>query len=442
VSDRYRESRRAAARLGELVPGGAHTYAKGPDQYPELSPGVLRAGRGCRVWDLDGNEYIEYGMGLRAVALGHAFPEVVDAVRQALDLGTNFTRPSEMELTCAERFLSLVPGAEMVKFTKDGSSATTAAVKLARAYTGRDMVAICADHPFFSYDDWFIGTTTMDGGIPEAISSLTVGFHYNDLGSLAALFEAFPERIAVVILEAVRSEEPAPGFLEGVRELCDRNGALLVFDEMITGFRYAVGGAQELYGVVPDLSTWGKAMANGFSVSALAGKRDVMRLGGRERPTDDVFLLSTTHGAEIPALAAAIATMDVYEREPVVEHLYRQGSRLVEGLSAVARSHGVEEHVGSLGFPCNLVFTAKDAGGEPSQAFRSLLLQELAARGVLAPSLVVSLAHDDGDIDATLAAFDGALGVYADALEAGAERFLVGRPTRMVMDHRPVVPSG
>jgi glutamate-1-semialdehyde 2,1-aminomutase len=432
----FSRTREHAARLQALVPGGGHTYAKGADQYPELSPGVLTHGLGSHVWDADGNEYIEYGMGLRAVGLGHAYPAIVDAVRKSLDLGTNFSRPSLTELECAERFCAVIPNAEMVKFTKDGSTATSAALKLARRATGRDLVAMCGDHPFFSYDDWFIATTTLDGGIPDIEAKRALSFRYNDLESVKAMFAANADRIAAVFLEAVRTEAPAPGFLEGLRELCTQHGTVLVFDEMITGFRYALRGAQDLYGVVPDLSTFGKALANGFSLSALCGTRDLMRFGSRERDEDDVFLLSTTHGAETSALAAAIATIDVYEREPVIEHLYRQGERLAGGLRDAAARHGVSEHVAPVGFPCNLLFSTLDGDGEPSQAYRTLFLQETTRRGVLMPSLVDSYSHSDADVDKTIEAIDGALEVYARALEDGVERYLVGRPSRHVFDRR------
>ena len=221
------------------------------------------------------------------------------------------------ELECAEQFLGVIPNAEMVKFTKDGSTATSAALKLARAGNRPRHGRVCAEHPFFSYDDWFIATTTMAGGI-LAVEAATIAVPLQrPRPASSGLFAAHPDRIAAVFLEPVRTEPPVAGFLEGVRALCTDNGALLVFDEMITGFRYALHGAQDLYGVVPDLSTFGKALANGFSLSALCGKREFMRLGGRESEDDDVFLLSTTHGAELPALAAAVATIDVYEREPV-----------------------------------------------------------------------------------------------------------------------------
>jgi len=428
----FSRGKELAARLRRVVPGGSHTYAKGDDQYPELAPALIARGQGCHVWDVDGNEFIEYGMGLRAVTLGHAYGPVVHAVRRSLERGTNFTRPAPEELECAETFLGLVAGADMVKFTKDGSTATTGALKLARAKTGRDRIGICAEHPFFSYDDWFICTTTSDGGIPTLGREHTLQFHYNDLDSARALFARFPGEIAALILEPARIEEPAPGFLERLASLCRAEGAALIFDETITGFRWHRQGAQALYGVVPDLSIFGKAMANGFALSALAGKRELMRLGSRERPEDNVFLLSTTHGAETHALAAAKATMDIYQREPVVEHLHRQGARLAEGIRQASLRHGLQAQVEPVGRPCNLFFSTRDREGHPSQPLRTLFLQELIARGVLAPSFVVSYSHTDQDIDRTIQAIDGALGVYALALNEGVEPYLVGPPTRLV----------
>lgn len=432
-NDDFAASRRLQATAHRLIPGGCHTYAKGDDQYPILAPGFISHGRGCRVWDVDGNAYIEYGMGNRAVGLGHAYPSVVEAAARELARGCNFTRPAAIEVACAERFLELVSSAEMVKFCKDGSDATSGAMRLARAYTGRDLIACCGDHPFFSTDDWFIGTTAMNAGIPEAVRQLTLTFRYNDLDDARALFDRHPGRIAALILEAARLEEPRPGYLAALRDLCHERGALLVLDEMITGFRWHAGGAQALYGVVPDLSCFGKALANGFAVSALAGRREIMRLGGLDhvdRPR--VFLLSTTHGAETHALAAAMATMQVYRDEPVIEHLHRQGMRLRQMLEQVIRRHGLADHVRILGRPSCLLYTTLDADGAPSQAYRTLFLQETIRRGVLMPSLVVSYTHEDAEIDQTVAAVDGALSVYRHALDGGVERFLVGRPSQPV----------
>jgi len=424
-------------RAHALIPGGAHTYAKGDDQFPRRSPGFIERGEGCRVWDADGNEFIEYGMGLRSVLLGHAYPPVVAAVERQLKLGTNFTRPASIEVEAAEEFLGIVTGAEMVKFTKDGSTANDAAIRLARAHTGRDLLAVCADHPFFSYGDWFIGSTPMNAGIPQAIRDLTLQFRYDDLGSVERLFAEHPGRIACLILEASRGEDPREGFLHGVQRLCRKHGAVFILDECITGFRWHLGGAQRHYGITPDLSTFGKALANGFAVSAVAGRRELMELGGIRHRRDRVFLLSTTHGGETHALAAAIAAMRVYRSEPVVDHLHRQGARLAAGFEALARAHGVADRVLVVGRPCNLSFATLGLSGAPCQAFRALFLQELIARGILAPSLVISYSHGDAEVDRTLEAVDGALGVYRRALDAGGvERFLAGPPTRLVFRRR------
>ncbi|WP_274425401.1 glutamate-1-semialdehyde 2,1-aminomutase [Chelativorans sp. YIM 93263] len=437
------ESDRLRQRAHALIPGGCHTYAKGDDQYPVLSPGIIARGLGSHVWDIDGNEYIEYGMGNRAVGLGHAYPEVLKAARAALALGCNFTRPHRIELECAERFLDLVSGAEMVKFCKDGSDATSAAVRLARAYTGRDMIACCADHPFFSTDDWFIGTTPVNSGVPAQTRELTVTFRYGVLQSARELFDTHPGRIAAFILEPSRGDDPPAGYLQALQRLCHENGALLILDEMITGFRWHKAGAQAVYGVVPDLSCFGKALGNGFALSALAGKREIMRLGGldqSDRPR--VFLLSTTHGAETHALAAGIATMEVYAREPVIEHLYRQGRKLREGITDSAQRHRVRDFFRVVGRDCCLAYATSDRDGQPSQAFRTLFLQEIIRRGILAPSLVVSYTHGDAEIEQTIEAVDAALAVYARALETGVENYLVGRPSEIVYRrfNRPVAP--
>lgn len=427
---KFDQSNQLLARLQGLIPGGAHTYAKGDDQYPEGMAPIIVRGEGCRVWDVDGNEFIEYGAGLRAVTLGHAYPSVVEAARRQLDLGANFVRPALIELECAEAFLEFVPAAEMVKFCKDGSDAVSGALKLARASTGRDMVAVCGNQPFFAVDDWFIGSTAMPAGIPGAMRALTVKFDYNDLASLERLFDANPDRIAAVVLEAEKYTPPAPGFFAGLRELCDRYGAVFVLDEMITGFRWHIGGAQARYGIEPDLSTFGKALANGFSVSALAGKRELMRLGGHDHDQERVFLLSTTHGAETHSLAAAIATMQVYSTEPVIETLWSRGERLAAGLRAAASSAGVADHVPILGPPCCLVFGSRDEAGQPSQPFRTLLMQELIERGILATSLVVNYSHTEADIDSTIEAFEGAFAVYRRALDEGILKYLRGRPVK------------
>jgi len=412
-------------RLHRAIPGGTHTYAKADDQYPSEAPAVLVRGQGCRVWDTEGNVYVEYGSGLRSVTLGHAFQPVVDAAAAALRNGVNLLRPSLLELECAEQFLDLVATADMVKFTKDGSTATTAALKLARAYTGRDLVALCDSH-FFSYDDWYMTITGADAGIPQAVADLTLTFGFNDLPSLERLFAEHPGRVACVFLEPERTEAPRGDFLREVEDLCRKEGALLAFDEMITGFRWHTGGAQAVYGVTPDLSTFGKGMANGFSVSALAGRREVMERGGLHHDQERVFLLSTTHGAETHGLAAAIATMAAYVEHDVVGALHETGRRLREGVEAAARDAGVDEFFRVVGRDCNLVFETRDPTGAPSQDYRTLFMQELVRRGVLAPSFVVSYSHDEKTIDETIAVVAEALAIYRRALDDGVGHYLTG----------------
>lgn len=429
-----RRSREHAAAAHRVIPGGGHTYAKGDDQYPEGMAPIIDRGDGCHTWDIDGNEYIEYGMGLRSVTLGHNFRPVVDAISRHLDLGVNFVRPHRLELAAAERLVELIPSAEMVKFGVNGSDATSAAVKLARAYTGRDTVAICADHPFFSTDDWFIGSTAMPAGIPGAFRDLTVPFRYNDLAGIEAVFTA--DRPAAIVLEAETTEPPAPGFFAGVRRLCDAYGVVLILDEVITGFRWHERGAQFVHDIEPDLSTFGKGLANGFPLSALCGRRELMRLGGHPEDRDRVFLLSQTYGGQPWAMAALLAVADTYTSEGVADQLHQTGKALRAGLEEVISAAGLDAYVQLAGRDCNMIFVTKDAGGERSQAFRTLFLQELLSRGILAPSFVVSFSHDEAAIDQTVRAVAEALPAYRAGLEDGVGTVLRGRPVRPALRPR------
>jgi glutamate-1-semialdehyde 2,1-aminomutase len=426
----FTASRAYVSAARTVIPGGAHTYAKGDDQYPEGMAPVIDRGRGCRVWDLDGNCYVEFGSGLRGTTLGHGFEPVLDAVRNRLGGGVNFVRPHWLEREAAERMVDLIPSAEMVKFGLNGSDVTTAAVRLARAYTGRDMVGVCRQHPFFSTDDWFVATTPMPAGIPQAFRELTVSFSYNDAASAAELFEAYPGRIAALILEAETVEPPESGFFAVLRELCDTNGALLILDEILTGFRWHERGAQFTYGISPDLSTFGKALANGFPLSALVGRRDVMRLGGFVDDAERVFLLSQTASGQPWALAAMLAVVDVYERERIAERLHALGAELRERVEDAVSAAGLAAHFQLQGRDCNLTYVARDQDGVPSQEFRTLVLQELLERGVLAPSFVVSAALDAEAIDQTGQAVAEAMDVYRRALRDGVSTVLRGRPVR------------
>ncbi len=368
--------------------------------------------------------------------LGHGFEPVVHAARSQLADGISFVRPHRMELEAAERVTDLIPSAEMVKFGLNGSDATTAAVRLARAYTGRELVAVCKQHPFFSTDDWFIVTTPMPAGIPAAAGRLTVQFSYNDLPDLAKLFDTHPGQIAAVVLEAETVEPPAPGYFDGLRRLCDARGALLVLDEIITGFRWHERGAQFVYGIKPDLCIFGKGMANGFPLSALAGRREVMRLGGFAEDADRVFLLSQTASAQPWALAAMLAVIDTYQREHIAERLHRIGAELRSGIEEVIADAGLSSHLRLRGRDCNLVYAACDAQGQPSQAFRTLVLQELMERGILAPSFVVCAAHDPAAIRHTVDAVAELMPIYRRALDQGVDSVLRGRPVRPALRRR------
>ncbi len=431
----FSRSRMLRERAHSVIPGGAHTFAKGDDQFPIEAPGFIVRGKGCHVWDVDGNEFIEYGMGLRAVTLGHAYEPVVNAAYRQMLMGTNFTRPATIEAELADELLQIIDGAGMVKFSKNGSDVTTAAVKLARAFTGRKLIAICGDQPFFSVDDWFIGQTAMNAGIPSEISDLTVKFRYDDLTDVQGLFDRYPDQIACVMLEAESVTPPSPHYLQELKELCERKGAVLIFDEMITGFRWHIGGAQKFHGVAPHLSTFGKAMGNGFAIAALAGERRIMRLGGLDHDQPRVFLLSTTHGAETHALAASLETLRVYRELNVVEGLWQLGQRLGDLVNQAISENQLHGFFELAGRPCNLIFITRDRTKNRSQAFRTLFMQEMIRRGILAPSFVVSFSHSHEDIDRTAEAVSEALAVYRKALDEGIEGYLHGRPV-MPVDRR------
>jgi glutamate-1-semialdehyde 2,1-aminomutase len=419
-------------RLLRVIPGGAHTYSRGFDQYPANAPQILEHGKGAYVFTPENERFLDYGMALRAVNLGYAEDEIDNAALAQMKNGNNLTRASMIELEAAELLVSLFESVDMVKFTKNGSSSVSAAVKLARAYTGRELVARCAQHPFFSYDDWFIGSTPITRGIPSETLEKTKQFNYNDITSLAALIDQFPGQFACVVLEAAATEGPALGadgrnYVQQVQDLCNKHGIVFVLDEMITGFRWHMKGAQHLYGVQPDLCTFGKAMANGYSVSCVAGRREIMELGsiefeGRER----LFLLSTTHGAEMNGLGAFVKTVEFMQRHQVVDHLWGYGQRLLDLLNRKAEEHGVDASFKAGGIACSPWYATAGLDGANSLALRTLFSQEMVKNGVLMPWIALSWRHGDAELAITERALDAALPVYRKALHEGTEAYLVG----------------
>jgi glutamate-1-semialdehyde 2,1-aminomutase len=408
-------------RARRAIPGGCHTYSKGDAQFPANAPAFIVSGSGCRVRDLDGNEYIDWGMGLRSVVLGHAHPRIVEAVSAELGRGSNFTRPSPIETLLAEELIDLIPCAEMVKLAKNGSDATTAAVRLARAFTGRDLVVIPREHPFYSFDDWFIGTTSLAAGVPTATKQLSLTVPYGEIEALEAVLAAHPGEVAALVMEAATVAPPPQGYLRAVREITRREGVVLVFDEMITGFRWHEAGAQAFYDVTPDLATFGKAIANGFSLAALTGSREIMQLGDLDRGSPAVFLLSATHAGETHAIAAARATIAQLRERDAIAHLWSVGRALQAGIEQAAERAGVADVVTCAGYPCSPVLSFED--GEVSDRkvasadLRTLFLQETVARGVLIPYIAPSLSHGEHEVGRTVEAAAAAFGCIREVLD-------------------------
>jgi glutamate-1-semialdehyde 2,1-aminomutase len=436
-------------RLHQAIPGGAHTYSRGDDQYPSNAPQILDRGKGAYVWDADGNKYLDYGMGLRAVTVGYDYDRISEAAIAEIRKGNNLTRASVTELKAAELMLELFPWADQVKFAKNGSTVTTAAVKLARAYNGRKYIAMCAEQPFFTYDDWFIGTTTMDKGIPEENKTLSLKFHYNNMESLRQLFANYPGQISCVILEPATFVSPCKGqgpqildkqgcdpginFLHEVKALCKKEGAVFILDEMITGFRWDLHGAMKVYDIEPDMATFGKGMANGFALAALIGKKEIMELGGiRNEGAERVFLISTTHGSEMSAFGAFIETIKVYREEKVDHHLWNYGKKLISGMNDIARTLGIEKHFSAEGFACSPYYFTRDQEGNVSLDFRTLFAQEMIKGGVLIPWVALSFSHRDEELKLTLDAVERSLKIYKQALADGYEKHLKGKPIKPV----------
>lgn len=413
-------------RLEKAIPGGAHTYSRGADQYPSNAPQILEKGKEAYVWDPEGNKYLDFGMALRAITLGYSNEEIDKAAFKQIQYGNNLTRPSSIELEAAELICDLIPWVEMVKFAKNGSTVTTAAIKLSRAYTGKKIVARCLQHPFFSFDDWFIGDTPMDSGIVEEEKKNTVNFNYNDIASVEQLFEKYKDEIACVILEPATTEEPKDNFLHKVKELCHKNGAIFILDEMITGFRWHLQGACKYYNIEPDLVTFGKGMANGFSVAALGGKKEIMELGGLNHEKERVFLISTTHGAEMSGLGAFVETVKQYKKLDVCNQIEQTGKALIDGFNQIAKDLEIERYFEMVGTPFSPNYLTKDASKTLSLPFRTLFSQEMIKNGVLMPWVAISYAHKEEEIKIALEAGKKALMVYKKALQEGIDNYLQG----------------
>jgi glutamate-1-semialdehyde 2,1-aminomutase/spore coat polysaccharide biosynthesis protein SpsF len=428
----YDQSRAAAApkrplvesnawleRSRKVIPGCAQTFSKGQTQYVQgVSPIFLQRGKGCRVWDVDGNEYIDYVQGLLPNILGYAHDEVNAAVVAQLAQGHSFSLPHPLEVELAERLTRLIPCAEMVRFGKNGSDATAGAVRAARAFTGREHIACCGYH---GWQDWYIASTTRDKGVPVAVRSLIHPFPYNDLAALEKLLSEHAGQFAAVIMEPVNFTQPAPGFLEGVNQLAHKHGALLILDEICTGFHFGIGGAQKRFGITPDLACFGKAMGNGFPIACIVGRAPVMK-------TFEEIFCSFTFGGETASMAAAMKVLDILEQTDALSRMEANGRGLQDGFNALARQAGLFPRFECIGYPVWSLLKFRDTAGQDSLLERSLFQQEVVKRGIL--QLVthnMTAAHDMVSTEQSLETYAAVFKTLASWLaDANPDRFLEG----------------
>ena len=414
-------SQRWTARARNLIPGHSQTMSKGPSQWVQgLAPTYVTRAEGARVWDVDDRCFLDFPAALGPIILGHRHPAVDDAITEQLRSGITFTFPHPLEVEVAERIRGMVPGAERVRFGKTGSDSTSAAIRLARAFTGRDMVVSAGYH---GWHDWYIGSTSRNRGVPTAVSALVEDVPLHAVDAVSNLLEARPGQVAAVIIEPVGLQEPNPGVLQAIVDTARAHGAVAIFDEVITGFRLAPGGAQEHYGVQADLACFGKALGNGMPISALAGRAEIMDL------LEEVFF-SGTHGGEALSLAAARATLDELSQEGAHAHLWRMGELLQQGLSKIVESHGLQEWVTVGGAaPWTLVAVREPDSVNDGLAAKTFLQAELLRRGVLFNgSHFMMLAHRESDISEALEAYDAALSRLAELLPAGVADALDAPP--------------
>lgn len=408
---RYRNSNALLKRAEEVIPLGSQTFSKSRIQFPvPYAPLFLDRGKGGRVWDVDGNEYVDLICGLLPVNLGYCDPDVDAAVREQLERGISFSLSTRLEIDVAERLVELIPCAEMVRFGKNGTDATSAAIRLARAFTGRDHVIACGYH---GWQDWYIGGTPRNLGVPEAVRDLTHKLPFNDLEAVKKLLAQHKDNVAAIILEPVSGTEPQDGYLEALRELTREEGVILVFDEVITGFRVHIGGAQAYYGVTPDLAAFGKAMGNGMPISAVVGRADIMAY------MEKVFY-SGTFGGEALSLAATKAVIDKIVRENAVDRLWASGRDLADRVKTTVTEAGLQDYIGMSGLPPWKVLVFRDHPAASKEAIKTCFMIEMLKAGVLiSASHNICYAHDQADLRQIENAYRTALTRIAGALDSG-----------------------
>lgn len=412
-------------RARNIIPAGSQTFSKGVTQFVDgFAPKFLQRGKGARVWDVDGNEYLDYIMGCHPIVLGYADPDVNAAVAEQLEYGSTFSQMNPLEVEVTEQLIETIPCAEAARFGKNGADATTVAVRISRAVTGRDHIAFCGYH---GWHDWYIANTDLNSGIPKFNQELAHAFTYNNLDSLQEVFEKYPDQIACVIMEPLTVLEPENDFLNEVKKIAHHHGALLVFDEIITGFRFAMGGAQELTGVTPDLATFAKGISNGIPLSAIVGKKEYMFA------LEKTFF-SFTYGGDCLGLAAAKACIPKLKREKVPEHLWSVGAVLKDGYNALAMQYGLEDFTSCIGYPCRSIITFDGRGRFEELEIKSFFQQELIRRGILWTAYhALSFAHKESDVQETLNAYEDVLKLFRGVVDSNAS-------LRSLIEGKPVEP--
>lgn len=408
---KYKKSEELLERALKTIPLGSQTFSKSITQLPHgISPYFATHAKGSKFWDVDGNEYLDFNNGLLSITLGHCDPDVVNAVKQQLEKGTIFSLASELEVELGEKIRDMVPCAEMVRYGKNGSDATAGAIRLARAITKRDHVLVCGYH---GWQDWYIAVTTKNRGIPGATSKLTHSFTYNNIDSLNDLLNEYKDEVAAVIMEPVNVTCPHDGFLESVKELTHQHGALLIYDETITGFRYSNGGAQEFFGVTPDLATFGKGLANGYPLSAVTGKAEYMK------ELEDLFF-SFTFGGETLSLAASLAVLNKLTNEPVVDHMSAIGDSIIKKGKELIRRHALADAFDIAGYGVWSFMMIQDFAGATSFEWKSLYMQEMFKRGIFTLGTHnISYAHSEDDVSRLMTAYDEFFGLVNEVKAAG-----------------------
>jgi len=408
LTRQFKQSSAWLKRAEKTIPLGSQTFSKSRIAYPNnVSPLFIKHGQGCQVWDADDNQYTDFVSGLLSVSLGYCNKVVDDAVIEQIKSGVTFSLPHQLEMIVAEKLVELIPCAEMVRFGKNGSDATSAAIRLARAFTQKEHVAVCGYH---GWQDWYIGSTSRDLGVPKATKELTHTFKYNNIASLEQIFLQNSNQIAAVILEPMNTHFPENDFLQKVKTLCQQYGAVLIFDETITGFRYNMGGAQQLFNVTPDLATFGKGMANGYPISAIVGRKDIMML------MEDIFF-SGTFAGETLSLAATKATLDFMLENKVIEHLKLMGEKLQSGLKEIINDMQAQEWLSVTGHPVWSFLNISEQGSYSAIELKSLFLQEMAQQGfLLGGGHNLNYAHKSSDIESLLVAYRQVLATLAETI--------------------------